>query len=136
MKIQILFRVYTKKVKSKILSWFSEAFLRDSIVRAMLFLGALLICVIWLVAIFRFGPSDYQLPIRYNSFLGVTELGRWHDLFRVPLYTIVSYFINTFLADRVYAKDKMVSYIFLGINFFVMISALLVVINLSFLPEI
>lgn len=133
MKFEVKTRHISNRLKSKIVGFFSRDFLQDLPARIILITGAVLVLVVWLVAIFRFSVSEYQVPIRYNSFLGVTELGNWYELYRVPAFITLCLILNLILANAVFAKDKMISYIFLGINIFLAIAALTVVINLSIL---
>ncbi len=133
MKFEVKTRHITNRLKNRIVGFFSKDFLKDLPARLILITGAILVFVVWLVAVFRFPVSEYLVPIRYNSFLGVTELGSWYELFRVPAFITLCLILNLILANAVFAKDKMISYIFLGINIFLAISALTVVINLSLL---
>jgi len=131
MKFEIITRNYIKQFRQKIINFFDAEFLKDTSVRIIGIVCAVLLLAVWLVAIFRFGFADYEVPIRYNSFLGVTELGGWYKLYRVPVFITLCFILNLILANVVYKKDKMISYIFLGINVFNAIAAMAVIINLS-----
>jgi hypothetical protein len=102
----------------------------------MLGVAGILMLTSWLVAVFRFQPSDFLVPVRYNSFLGVTELGNWYDLYYVPGVMTLCVVLNTLLGSVVYKKDKMIGYILLAANIFVSALAMIVVINFSQLVNI
>lgn len=130
MKFNIITKNWLKRLKEKILGILAEDFLKDSPVRILLFWSVVLSAVTWLVALLSFAPSSYQVPVKYNSFMGVTELGNWYELYRVPLALLACLFLNIVLASFLYRKDKMVSYIILGSLIFLSIASLIVTINL------
>jgi len=111
----------------------SYDFTHNNPVRVLFLVSLIFIVAVWIIALFSFGKTTYPVPLRYNSFLGVTELGPWFKLYRLPLFNLLTFFINIFLANAVFKKDRMISYIFLGISIFVGIMSLAVVINLSLL---
>lgn len=135
-RFEIILRSTFRRIIERLPKILSREYLRDINVRVMLSLTGILMLVTWLVAIFRFQPSDYLVPIRYNSFLGVTELGNWLELYCVPGIMSLCAVINTLLGSVVYKKDKMIGYVFLAASIFVSIIAMIVVINFSRLVNI
>jgi hypothetical protein len=109
----------------------SEEFVKDFTIRSLAVIGLILLVIIWIFSILSFPPADYLVPLRYNSFLGVTALGAWYQLYAVPLILIFVYILNIFLAHTAYEKDKMVSYILMGTSLFVIVCGGAVVVNLS-----
>lgn len=132
-KHEIIIRDLTNRWKLKLTKLLNREYLSDINVRVMLTITGIIVLVVWLVAIFRFQPSDFMVPTRYNSFLGVTGIGSWYDLYYVPGVMSLCSLINFFLGSVLYSKDKMVSYIFVGANIFLSIIALIVIINFSIL---
>jgi hypothetical protein len=135
-KLEIILRNASLRVVERFPKVFGREFVKDTNIRVILALTGVLIITTWLIAFFRFQPSDYMVPIRYNSFLGVTSLGNWYDLYYVPGIMTLCFILNTYLGNVVYKIDKMVGYILLGANIFVSGYALIVVINLSLLANI
>ena len=111
----------------------SEEFLRDTTVRVIGGVGFALLALIWIYAIFSFAPTDYLVPLRYNSFLGVTLLGSWYQLYFVPGILLLLALLNGILASITYSRDKLVAYSLLGITVFTNICGAAVVVSLSFL---
>jgi hypothetical protein len=135
-RIEIIWRSIFKRSSERLLNILSREYLKDTNVRVMLGVAGILMLTSWLVAVFRFQPSDFLVPVRYNSFLGVTELGNWYDLYYVPGVMTLCVVLNTLLGSVVYKKDKMIGYILLAANIFVSALAMIVVINFSQLVNI
>jgi hypothetical protein len=135
-KFEIILRNTAARIAERSPKIFGREFLKDTNIRVILVITGVLILTTWLVSLFRFQPSDYMVPTRYNSFLGVTQLGSWYDLYYVPGIMTLCFFLNTYLGNVVYKIDKMVGYILLGANIFVSGLALIVVINLSRLANV
>jgi hypothetical protein len=135
-KIEIRTRAFTKNIKDKLPNFFNEAFLGDINIQVLLFVAGVIFVVTWIFAIVRFQPSDYLVPTRYNTFLGVTALGNWYQLYFVPLILTFCILLNFVLSNFTYKKDKMISYILVGSNIFLAISALAVVINFGLISGI
>ena len=125
--IKSLFRRFSEYLKNLP----SQEFTRDFTIRTLAIAGAILLTVIWIFSILSFPPADFLVPLRYNSFLGVTALGAWYELYIVPLILLFVYFLNIGLAHTAYVKDKMVAYILMGTNIFVMVCGAAVVANLA-----
>jgi hypothetical protein len=113
------------------LSIFDQLFLKDLTVRVLLGISLAMLALIWIFSFFNFDPTDYLVPLRYDSFLGVTSLGAWYQLYAVPLILVLLFCLNVFLASTAYVKDKLVSYILLGSNIFLAICGGTVIISLS-----
>jgi hypothetical protein len=135
-RFEIILRSVSTRMAERFPKIFGKEYLRDINIRVILSITGVLVVTIWLVAFFRFQPNEYMVPIRYNSFLGVTQLGNWYDLYYVPGIMTLCVLLNTYLGNVVYKIDKMVAYILLGANIFVSGFALIVVINLSRLVNI
>jgi hypothetical protein len=135
-KFEIMWRNAISRMAERFPKIFGQEFLKDINIRVILGISGVLVLTTWLFAAFRFQPSDYMVPVRYNSFLGVTQLGNWYDLYYVPGIMSLCVLLNTYLGNVVYKIDKMVGYIMVGANIFVSGFALIVVINLSRLVNI
>lgn len=128
-KIDLFVKSQSATVKEKISKNFSDSYFRDSVVRLVLGIGLIFLALAWVFSIFYFKISSYEVPIRYNSFFGVTTLGSWYDLYRFPLFLTLSFIVNTILSKAIYKKDKLVSYILTSTNILLGIIILVLIIN-------
>ena len=135
-KIEITSRAFLKNIKEKMPQIFKEEFLSDINVRVMFVVSGVIFVATWIFALVKFQPSDYMVPLRYNSFLGVTLLGNWYNLYFVPLILTFCIILNIILANFTYKNDKTISYILVGSNIFLAVSGLAVVINLGLISGI
>lgn len=135
-KLEIRTRALVKNFKEKIPRVTHEDFLADINIRVMLFVAGVIFVITWIFAIVRFQPSEYLVPTRYNTFLGVTALGNWYQLYFVPLILTFCIVINFFLGNFTYNRDKMIAYILVGSNIFLAASALAVVVNFGLISGI
>lgn len=115
------------ELKKKLPSFLKEEFLRDKANQGMLLVSLSLLLAVWVFSIFSFKVTDFLVPVKYSSFLGVTKVGNWYELYRIPVYLTVATAINLSLANLIYKKDRMITYILVGANIFLgMVSAVLV----------
>lgn len=119
----------TNQAKEKIFSFFRSPFFLDHAVQIMTFLSIVLVLSCWVVAFLRFQPSEFQVPLRYDNFLGVTKIGEWYLLYRLPAIALICFLLNLYLGDLIFQKDKMISYIFCGTSLMVSALSLIVIIN-------
>lgn len=130
-KIDIFIKNIKENLKSHLPKIFEQPFFSDFTNRVILGVSGILFLSTWLLALFRFQPSDFLVPIRYSSFFGVTQLGNWYDLYAVPLVMTFCIILNLLLGRTIYQRDKMISYIFVGSTAFISAISLVVVINFS-----
>lgn len=130
-KIDIFIKDIKENLKSHLPKVLEYPFFGDFTNRVLLVLSSALLLAVWIVALYRFRPSDFLVPVRYSSFFGVTQLGSWYDLYAVPLIMTFCIFLNLFLGYTMYQKDKMISYIFVGSAAFISAISLIIVINFS-----
>jgi hypothetical protein len=132
-KIDIKIKHRVDKIRENAPRFIVTEFVQDHAVQLLLFGSLILILSSWVVGFIRFVPSEYDIPLRYDSFLGVTRLGSWYELYRIPFIATLVFAVNYFLGSLLYKKDKMLGYIMAGAVFFVSILALIVTINLGIL---
>jgi hypothetical protein len=132
-KTKITSKVILEKAVGSVLSFFKEDFLKDSVVRILIAVFAILFTISLFLVASRFIPGDYYIPLKYNSFLGVTKIGKWYEVYRLPLILATCFGINTFLADKIYQKDRMITYILLGTNIFIGVTAIIAIYNFGVL---
>lgn len=132
-KAEIHFRNWRENLKERLPKFFDRGFLNDSVIQLMSIAALVILIAAWIIAVIRFKPSDFDIPLKYDSFLGVTRLGRWYELYKIPLFAATSFLINLALANKIYKKDKMIGYILIGANIFICIIAIIIIINFSIL---
>lgn len=128
-KIDIYFKSQILKLKETILKSFSDNYFRDNIIRYILIFSGLMLIIVWGLSLFYFKISSYMVPIKYNSFFGVTSLGSWYDLYRLPIFLTLVTFLNTFLSKSIYKKEKIISYILTSTNIFIGVITIILIIN-------
>jgi hypothetical protein len=134
-KIEIRTRAFTKNIKDKLPNFFNEAFLGDINIQVLLFVAGVIFVVTWIFAIVRFQQVIIWCQPGIILFLGSRPLN-WYQLYFVPLILTFCILLNFVLANFTYKKDKMISYILVGSNIFLAISALAVVINFGLISGI
>lgn len=130
-KYDIIFKSKIEGLKKAVPNILIEDFTKDKANQGMLFIIGVLFAVVWIFSLYQFRVSDFLVPVRYNSFLGVTEIGKWFDLYRIPLFFTISIITNLLLANLIYKKDRMISYILIGINVFLGLISFVLVLNFS-----
>ncbi len=128
-RIDIYFKSQITKFKETILKGFSDTYFKDNIIRYVLFFSGIVITVVWGLSIFYFKISNYMVPIKYNSFFGVTSLGSWYDLYRLPVFLTLITFLNIFLSKSIYKKEKIISYILTSTNIFLGLIVVVLIVN-------
>jgi predicted lysophospholipase L1 biosynthesis ABC-type transport system permease subunit len=128
-KTMSLWRRFTKFF----VTFLTHEFLSDITVRIVGGIGLALLSLVWIYCFFSFTPTDYLVPLRYNSFMGVTSLGAWYQLYFVPGILLLLFIVNGFLASITYKKDKLLAYILLGTNIFAIVCGAAVVVSITYL---
>ncbi len=59
--------------------------------------------------------------MHYNIYFGVDFVGRWYEIFIMPLAGSFFIIINFILADIIYLRDKVTSYFLTGAAAFIQI---------------
>lgn len=132
-KAEIHFKNWTQNLREKLPTLLNDYFLKDTVVQFLIGIALVILIAAWIISFIRFRPSDFDIPLKYDSFLGVTRLGKWYELYKIPLFASASYLINLLLANKIYKKDKMIGYILIGANIFICIIAIIIIINFSIL---
>lgn len=128
-KIDLKIRARITPLRERLYSHIKSAFFRDTTAQLLALPGIFLMVVAWILSFYYFQSSEYMLPTRYSSFLGVTNLGYWYNLYQLPFFLSLVSLINIVLANLIYKKDKFVSYILVSTNIFVAIIVIAIVIS-------
>lgn len=130
-KYDVILKSKIQENLAKLPQLFEEDFLRDKPNQGMLLATVIFFSAVWIFAIVEFRVSDFLVPIRYNSFLGVTQVGSWYELYRTPIFLTFCIIINLLLGNLMYKKDRMVTYILIGTNIFLGFVAAILVFNFA-----
>lgn len=130
-KYDLIFKSKVQSLKQGLPKILLDEFLKDKANQGMLLITGVLFSIAWILSLYFFRVNDFLVPTRYNSFLGVTELGNWAGLYRIPLFLTVLIIINLLLGNLIYKKDRMITYILIGTNIFLALISIVLVINFS-----
>jgi hypothetical protein len=130
-KLELYFQSRLSEIKKKTPRIFDEPFFKDRVVLTLLFFSGLLILSVWAMAIINFHINEFTVPVRYNSFLGVTQLGKSIALYQIPIIFTFCALVNLFLSRVIYKKDRLVGYILCGTNILIAIITVILIINFA-----
>ena len=128
-KIEINLRAKISPKKEALNKHIKSPFFRDTVTQLLLIPSVFLLLAGWILAIYYFSASEYMIPLRYNSFMGVLALGKWYDIYIIPLVLTTCFLVNVVLANTIYQKDKFLGYILVATNIFLTLVAMVVIIN-------
>ncbi len=128
-KLELNIRARVAPLKERVLVHIKSEFFRDTVTQLLLIPIVLEVIGAWVLAIYFFQISEYLVPTRYNSFLGVFSLGNWYDLYLIPLLFTVCVVSNVFLGKAFYNRDKFLGYILTASNLFLGIVATTIIIS-------
>jgi len=103
---------------------------RNKTILFLVLLGLLFNLALWLILVFKIKPSLVLIPTKYNVLLGVTELGKWYQVYRLPAIGFLIYLVNLVLAGILYRNERLASYLLLGFATFVQVLILVAEITL------
>lgn len=101
---------------------FTSLILKDKFFQITFSLALIINLLIWLALYYYFFPLQYSgefIPLRYNIYFGINLIGKWYEVFVMPVIGLLLIMINFLLADVIYLRDKVVSYFLLGANIFI-----------------
>ncbi|MBI5071313.1 hypothetical protein HZB93_00220 [Candidatus Falkowbacteria bacterium] len=103
---------------------FTVLVFKDGFFRILLITSLALNLFLWAILYLKF--SEFRsigevLPLHYNIYFGVDFIGRWYEIFIMPLVGIFFIIINLILADIIYLRDKVTSYFLAGVSAFIQV---------------
>lgn len=128
-KFEIGLRAKFNPQKEAVLKHVKGHYFRDVITQLLLIPSVFLLLAAWIISIYFFRPTEYLIPLRYNSFVGVFSLGNWYDAYIIPVILTVCFLANVWLGKTIYEKDKFLGYILVATNIFLAIVGLVVIYN-------
>jgi len=107
---------------------FTVLIFKDGFFRLLFFFSLAVNLFIWGFLYLKFSPLralGENFPLHYNIYFGVDFIGRWYEIFIMPLIGTFFIAINFILADIIYLRDKITSYFLTGAGAFIQILLLL-----------
>lgn len=130
-KLELYFQSRISEAKKNLPKFFDEAYFRDRVSVTILVLSIVFLLAVWIAAVVGFHITEFTVPVRYNSFLGVTEIGSSLSLFRLPIFFTLCVATNILLSRVVYKKDKLIGYILSGTNIILGVITIIIIINFA-----
>ncbi len=106
------------------LKLFTVLIFKDEFFRLLFLFSLAVNLFIWVFLYLKFLPLQAMgetLPLHYNIYFGIDFIGRWYEIFIMPLVGIFFIIINFILADIIYLRDKITSYFLTGAGAFIQI---------------
>lgn len=128
-KFEIGLRAKFSPQKEAVLKHVKSVYFRDIITQLLLIPSVFLLLAAWILSIYFFRATEYLVPLRYNSFIGVFSLGNWYAPYIVPAVLTVCFIANIWLGKTIYDKDKFLGYILVATNIFLAIVGIVIVYN-------
>lgn len=135
-KLEINLRAKFNPRKDALLRHVKNPFFRDTVTQLLLIPSILLLLAAWVLSIYYFRVSEYLVPLRYNSFIGVISLGHWYESYLMPLLLTTCFIANIILGKKIYEKDKFLGYILVATNIFLAIVAIVIIVNFGKIAEL
>lgn len=107
---------------------FTVLIFKDGFFRLLFFFSLAVNLFIWFFLYLKFYPlqvMEENFPLHYNIYFGVDFIGRWYEIFIMPLIGTFFIAIDFILADIIYLRDKITSYFLTGAGAFIQILLLL-----------
>ena len=95
-----------------------ENFFQNKKIILFLGLGLLINLIVWIFLFLKIKPQSEPVYLHYNIYFGVDLIGEWYKIFLMPFIGLVIYFINLYLSYIIYKREKIISYIIIGITIF------------------
>ena len=130
-KIELYFQSRVTELKKSIPNFFEDRYFKDRVVVGILILSGIIFLLTWVTSFMRLHLNEFMVPVRYNSFIGVTELGSSASVYRIPIIFTFCFILNIVLSRVVYRKDKLIGYVLCGTNIVIGILTLVLIINFS-----
>lgn len=128
-KIEIGLRAKFAPQREALLRHIKSPFFRDTVTQLLLIPSVFLLLAAWVLAIYFFKATEYLVPLRYNSFVGVFRLGHWFNAYLIPAILTTCFIANVVLGKKIYQKDQFLGYILVATNIFLAIVGVVIIYN-------
>jgi len=106
------------------LKLFTALIFKDGFFRFLFIFSLIANLFIWFFIYWKFYPlhtTAEVFPLHYNIYFGVDFIGKWYEIFIMPLVGFFFIIINFILADIIYLRDKITSYFLTGAGAFIQV---------------
>ncbi len=91
-------------------------FWQNRSIRLVLLLNALINLFLWIFLYWQLKPTPEPIPLHYNIYFGIDQLGPWWHLFKLPLSGLGIFLINSVLSFIIYKHERLLSYFLLFVS--------------------
>lgn len=81
--------------------------IKDRIIAIALGVGLLLNAIIWVILKLNIRPTDIPITLHYNVYFGVDYLGKYTQIYSIPVVGLAILCINTVLAIKIFSRSKL-----------------------------
>ncbi|MFH0818705.1 MAG: hypothetical protein V1898_01790 [Patescibacteria group bacterium] len=81
--------------------------MQDKIFLGFFISGFFINVIIWALLIWQNMPSAESVFLHYNIYFGIDKTGLYNQLFYLPLFGLIVFFINSVISAIIYSKEKM-----------------------------
>jgi len=110
-------------------------FLKDRFIISALLTAIALNIILWIILYLKIKPSEYPIPLHYNIFFGVDLMGGYTKVYTLPGIGILILLFNLVLSFSLYKKERLASYLLIGIavliQVFLILSGITVILTAS-----
>ena len=108
--------------QSELKKFFAQEYFRSPLVQWVV-IGALILNAInWIAIAFFLRPVDFPIILHYNVYFGVDVIGRWWQVYFLPLIGLIILLINSSLGFLFYGqKERIVAHLLMLATFIVQI---------------
>lgn len=85
--------------------------MRDRLIFVSTLTSAILNIILWFIVAGKFGFSADKVALHFNVVYGIDFLGSARQIYQIPLAGLVIGLVNFFLSVKIYAREKLFSYI-------------------------
>jgi hypothetical protein len=128
-KIDLNFRAKVNPFFERILGHVQSPYFKDTVTQLFIIPTVILFLAAWIFSLYYFRATKYLVPLKYSSFLGVFELGRWYQSYEIIFFATICVFINFFLANVIYKKDRFLAHVITASNIFISLVVITIIIN-------
>ena len=119
---------------SSIRAAFTKLF-SDKVIFGLSVAGFIILILMFGLTFLRVRPSAIEIPLGFNSYLKVDNLGTWYQIYYLPVFGLVCIATNLALAINPDTSERLAQYLLLATNL-ILILILVIVINLTSLTFI
>lgn len=106
-------------------------FLKDRFVISAILTAVILNIILWIILYLKIKPSEYPISLHYNIFFGVDLMGKYTKVYTLPSVGILIFIFNSILSFLLYSKERLASYLLIGVAVLIQVFLILSGISVS-----